>query len=392
MRTGLYRQVLSLWQTAMLRLTKLQVSDEIENGLAYYRYTFLDEIPRLVRRRSKTRFAREFGVDASRRRRCLRMGSWIGGDRDGNPFVIAETLQYASRAPGVARVRALPRPRSTSSAPSCRCRRAWSRRRRRCSALAAAAHDTESASRRRAVPAGADRHLCAARGDRARARRLRAAARAAAALPPLSRRRREFLADLDVDRRVARDARRRRCSRPAACGSLRRAVERVRLSPRGARPAPELRRARSGRRRAARARRRARRLRRARRSAARRAARRRARAIRACSTSPHLTRSPTLHDASSRSCARRADIHPRFGAAALPNYVISKCQSVSDLLEVGGPAEGSRPADAEPARGQHHSAVRDDRRSRALRRQSCARRFACRATSAGSRAAAAGRK
>ena len=44
---ALYRQVLGLWQTAMLRLSKLQVVDEIDNGLAYYRYTFLAEVPRL---------------------------------------------------------------------------------------------------------------------------------------------------------------------------------------------------------------------------------------------------------------------------------------------------------------------------------------------------------
>jgi phosphoenolpyruvate carboxylase len=96
MRTGLYRQVLSLWQTAMVRLTTLQVSDEIDNGLAYYRYTFLDEIPRLYTA-LEDRFAREYGT-ALAAPPLLRMGSWIGGDRDGNPFVVAETLQYASRA------------------------------------------------------------------------------------------------------------------------------------------------------------------------------------------------------------------------------------------------------------------------------------------------------
>ena len=45
--SGLYRQVLALWQTAMLRLSKLRVADEIENGLAFYRYTFLTEIPKI---------------------------------------------------------------------------------------------------------------------------------------------------------------------------------------------------------------------------------------------------------------------------------------------------------------------------------------------------------
>jgi phosphoenolpyruvate carboxylase len=95
MQTGLYRQVLTLWQTAMLRLTKLQVKDEIDNGIAYYRYTFLDEIPRLYSDLEAQ--ARDFG-DGAIVPAFLVMGSWIGGDRDGNPFVGADTLQYANRA------------------------------------------------------------------------------------------------------------------------------------------------------------------------------------------------------------------------------------------------------------------------------------------------------
>ena len=94
MQTGLYRQVLTLWQTAMLRLTKLQVKDEIDNGIAYYRYTFLDEIPRLYADLEAQ--ARDFG-DGAIVPAFLVMGSWIGGDRDGNPFVGADTLQYANR-------------------------------------------------------------------------------------------------------------------------------------------------------------------------------------------------------------------------------------------------------------------------------------------------------
>ena len=93
---GLYRQILGLWQTAMLRLSKLQVRDEIDNGLAYYRYTFLDELPRMYERLS-TGIARCFGTVPALPS-FLRVGSWIGGDRDGNPFVTAETLEYAVRA------------------------------------------------------------------------------------------------------------------------------------------------------------------------------------------------------------------------------------------------------------------------------------------------------
>jgi phosphoenolpyruvate carboxylase len=93
--TGLYRQVLALWQTAMLRLSKLRVADEIENGLAFYRYTFLTEIPKIyaaLERVLRRDFALAPGV---RLAPFLRMGSWIGADRDGNPNVVGETLSLA---------------------------------------------------------------------------------------------------------------------------------------------------------------------------------------------------------------------------------------------------------------------------------------------------------
>ena len=93
----LHTSVLELWQTAMLRVSRLQVKDEIDNGLAYYRYTFLDEIPRLYRA-FEILVSREFGIEAARVPAFLRMGSWIGGDRDGNPYVDATTLSYAIRA------------------------------------------------------------------------------------------------------------------------------------------------------------------------------------------------------------------------------------------------------------------------------------------------------
>jgi len=92
---SLERQVLTLWQTAMLRLSKLKVADEVDNGLAYYRYTFLAEVPRLYQSLHED-LARRFG-QAPPLPPFFRMGSWIGGDRDGNPFVVADTLAYAIR-------------------------------------------------------------------------------------------------------------------------------------------------------------------------------------------------------------------------------------------------------------------------------------------------------
>ncbi|HEX6792874.1 MAG TPA: phosphoenolpyruvate carboxylase [Casimicrobiaceae bacterium] len=92
---GLRTQVLGLWQTAMLRLSRLRVADEIDNALSYYRHTFLAEIPRLY-----AAFETELaaGWQGLRLPPFFRMGSWIGGDRDGNPNVTAETLDYAVHA------------------------------------------------------------------------------------------------------------------------------------------------------------------------------------------------------------------------------------------------------------------------------------------------------
>ena len=81
-------RVMQLWQTRLLRFTKLTVADEIENALSYYEATFLREIPKLY-----ANLERELGE--GRIHSFLRMGQWIGGDRDGNPNVSAQTLQYA---------------------------------------------------------------------------------------------------------------------------------------------------------------------------------------------------------------------------------------------------------------------------------------------------------
>ncbi|MET0311768.1 MAG: phosphoenolpyruvate carboxylase, partial [Burkholderiaceae bacterium] len=84
-------RVTQLWQTRLLRFTKLTVADEIENALSYYEATFLREIPRLY-----AELEERLG-GANRVAPFLRMGQWIGGDRDGNPNVSADTLEYALR-------------------------------------------------------------------------------------------------------------------------------------------------------------------------------------------------------------------------------------------------------------------------------------------------------
>jgi phosphoenolpyruvate carboxylase len=83
-------RVTQLWQTRLLRFSKLTVADEIENALSYYEATFLREIPHVY---ADLEAALGQGAIAP----FLRMGQWIGGDRDGNPNVTAETLEYALR-------------------------------------------------------------------------------------------------------------------------------------------------------------------------------------------------------------------------------------------------------------------------------------------------------
>jgi len=81
-------RVIQLWQTRLLRVTKLKVVDEIENALSYYEATFLREIPKLYAE-LEDRLGNQPVAS------FLKMGQWTGGDRDGNPNVSAETLDYA---------------------------------------------------------------------------------------------------------------------------------------------------------------------------------------------------------------------------------------------------------------------------------------------------------
>jgi phosphoenolpyruvate carboxylase len=92
----LHARIATLWQTRMLRYSKLTVADEIENALSYYRITFMRELPALyddieVEIGAQYRGRPPQLADAA----YVQMGSWIGGDRDGNPNVNAGTMQHA---------------------------------------------------------------------------------------------------------------------------------------------------------------------------------------------------------------------------------------------------------------------------------------------------------
>ena len=85
------RAIRILWQTRMLRDDRITVQDEVENNLSIFVRTFLTALP-LVKRRMAHLFRLEQDVIP-----YIRLGSWVGGDRDGNPNVSPETLEYAVR-------------------------------------------------------------------------------------------------------------------------------------------------------------------------------------------------------------------------------------------------------------------------------------------------------
>jgi phosphoenolpyruvate carboxylase len=91
---GLRRGILTLWQTRILRELRLTVRDEIDNGLSYYGTTFLEQLPRLYAELEDLLEVHwpsaHFEVPA-----FIRLGSWIGGDRDGNPYVTHDVTRYA---------------------------------------------------------------------------------------------------------------------------------------------------------------------------------------------------------------------------------------------------------------------------------------------------------
>ncbi len=88
--------ILTLWQSRMLRPVRLKVLDEVKNGISYFKETFFTELPRLyiqVTQQLQKRYPDTFWALPP----FYRVGSWIGGDRDGNPFVTAEILRETLR-------------------------------------------------------------------------------------------------------------------------------------------------------------------------------------------------------------------------------------------------------------------------------------------------------
>ena len=91
----LRRHILTLWQTALIRLERLTIQDEIRSGLRYYDAAFFAVVPTIntgVRAALRSAYPDAGLADDP----MLRMGSWIGGDRDGNPYVTDEIVGMAT--------------------------------------------------------------------------------------------------------------------------------------------------------------------------------------------------------------------------------------------------------------------------------------------------------
>ena len=92
----LRNQIQILWKTDEVRTHKPTVEDEIRNGLFYFRECLFNAVPLVYRylEKSFTRVYGDVGIDVPA---LLQFGSWIGGDRDGNPFVKPATTEFALR-------------------------------------------------------------------------------------------------------------------------------------------------------------------------------------------------------------------------------------------------------------------------------------------------------
>ena len=91
----MYLRMTLLWQTALIRIARPTLEDEVDVGLRYYKLSLLEQVPalnRAIRHGMRDTFGLQL-PDAA----VVRPGSWIGADHDGNPYVNEQTLTYATR-------------------------------------------------------------------------------------------------------------------------------------------------------------------------------------------------------------------------------------------------------------------------------------------------------
>ena len=92
----IHAEITALWQTDEVRHTKPTVDDEIRMGLRYFRLSIFETLPRIYAEVAES-FRDVYGtlLDAAELPNLLSFGSWIGGDRDGNPLVKAACVKDA---------------------------------------------------------------------------------------------------------------------------------------------------------------------------------------------------------------------------------------------------------------------------------------------------------
>lgn len=88
-------QIITLWQTALIRLQRVQIQDEIEVGLRFFEASLFEVMPQ-INARVRDELRALFPGQDLLPEPLLRAGSWIGGDRDGNPLVDADVVSQAS--------------------------------------------------------------------------------------------------------------------------------------------------------------------------------------------------------------------------------------------------------------------------------------------------------
>ncbi len=96
MENAIAAQITALWQTDEVRVQKPQVTDEIRMGLDHYQMSIFESLPRLYTEMRES-FSDVYGLEmgAEQIPQVLYFGSWIGGDRDGNPFVTVDSTREA---------------------------------------------------------------------------------------------------------------------------------------------------------------------------------------------------------------------------------------------------------------------------------------------------------
>jgi phosphoenolpyruvate carboxylase len=92
----IHAEITSLWQTDEVRVERPLVTDEIRMGLDVYPMSIFESLPRVYAEIADS-FRDVYGTELSARElpEMLKFGSWIGGDRDGNPFVTADSTREA---------------------------------------------------------------------------------------------------------------------------------------------------------------------------------------------------------------------------------------------------------------------------------------------------------